>query len=180
MWESGALVFLMEKHCLVCVYQWAFSFVLLQFFSKCLTDVALFLFFFSVYYFSLVNSVWPKLQDVWWISYAKTHHHHWTKYNVNGHSATISFPSLHLSSPPPPFLSRARPRPAWRHPQSPPWPRHRKHPVFIIIFANEVFCAWSADHLFTEGRRKKTKNIATDSYAPYRNRPFPHRVPLSG
>lgn len=85
-WSLG---FFMGKHCLVCVCQWAFSFSSFDLdVSKCLTDVA----FVSFLCFSLVDSVWPKLQDVWWISYAKPHHHHWTRHNVNGHSATTSFP----------------------------------------------------------------------------------------
>lgn len=137
-----------------------------------MSDVALFLLFFSLFV-SLVNSVWPKLQDVWWISYAKTSPPSLDNTQCNGHSA-IPFPSLHLSSPPFPPLRSATPSTDGAT-QS-----HlcdRTHPVFIIIFANEVFCAWSTDHLFTEGKtkkqtKKKTTHIATDSYAPYRNRRF--------
>lgn len=169
-WSLGffSLFFLMEKLCLVCVYQWAFSFSLFDFnVSKCLTNVALFLFFsFSFCLFSLVNSVWPKLQDVWWISYAKAHHHHWTRY-INGHFARKLFPSHSLLSPPPPFLSRTRPHPAQRHLQSPvTW----RIPILLLLpmkcFVPEVLITC------LQKEKKNSKHIATDCYAPYRNRRF--------
>lgn len=130
MWESGALGFFFfygEALPGLCMYiSGLFPFPLFYFnFSKCLTDVSSLVSLFFSFFVSLVNSVWPKLQDVWWISYAKPHHHHWTRHNVTVILLRyLSHPSisrllrlLFLLS-----LSCARPRPARRHPKSPPWP----------------------------------------------------------
>lgn len=128
--------------------------------------------FFS-FFVSLVNSVWPKLQDVWWISYAKTSPPSLDKTQCNGHSATISFPSRRLSSPPPPFplLRSATPCTA------PPKVTSVTGRVRFLLLFLPMKC-FVPEVLITclqKEKQKKTNkknHIATDSYAPYRNRRF--------
>lgn len=77
------------------------------------------------------------------------------KTQCNGHSATISFPSLHLWSPPPPFPLLRSATPCTAPPRVTSVTGRVR--FLLLFFANEVFCAWSADHLFTEGKTKTTK-----------------------
>lgn len=160
----------MEKHCLV-VYISGFFFSFL--FSKCLTDVALFLFWFFLH----LSIVYMTKASRCLMDLICKPHHHWTRHNVAVILLIIfRFLSVSFSVPPTPHAVVLVSPPVLLSLQSVLWKWPLSHAtlgttsqsrlhfpdasIFWGFFANEVFCAWSADHSFTEGKKKQLQPIA--------------------